>query len=76
MMEVIEIAKKYLSALSPAIIILFSILSTAAFIKWGAKIADSFRQIMKHPAFVLLVLFIAGVLFYFYIKFAAPLLES
>ncbi|VEU83146.1 hypothetical protein [Acholeplasma hippikon] len=75
MVEVVEIAKKYLGSLSPAIILLFSILATAGFIKWSARLADSFRTIMKHPAYVILVLIVAAVLFYFYFKFAAPLLE-
>lgn len=75
MVEIAEIAKKYLGAVSPAIIILFSILATAGFIKWGARLAEAFRMIMKHPAYVILVLIVAGVLFYFYFKFAVPLLE-
>ena len=76
MVEVVEIAKNYLSALSPFLIIILSILATGAFIKWGYRIAEAFRNIMKHPAYVLLVIVIAVALFYFYNKFAAPHLEA
>ena len=75
MEQIALILKEWLKYLSPLAIIIFAILTTGGILKWFGMTKNAVKEIMKSPTGIVIVLAIAGALFYFYFAFLAPLLE-
>lgn len=71
MTQVFEWIKSFIAAISPAAILVFSILGAWSIIKWVGTLGEALKAIGEKPSRIILVICIAAAMFYFYYKFVA-----